>query len=443
MKRREYTNMSHQYAQMPEENLPKRKGIPGLRWWIFGFFILMMIINYMDRSSISIAMPLISKELHINSVTTGIILSSFGWTYALMQIPGGWLVDKLKPRKIVATSLIGWGIVEALTGLASGIGSLIGMRLLLGVFEGPVQNGANLSLTRWMRTNERARGSTLIDGGGPLGTAFGGLIVTGLIVWLGTWRLAFAGVGLITILIGVIAWLIMRDNPADHPLITQEEVAYLEEIEAEEDDTNAYSSSLQYFKHASPWMLLLAFFGYDAVMYGLLTWAPSYLSKVQHVSFSMAGVWTFVIFGVGFIGEVLAGQIADRWIRSGASVNVVMRTMLGFAGLGVAVAIILVNHVSNPTVAILLITLANFFLRWGGLYWSVPTRLAARQHVGQLSGAMNFSGNVAGIIVPIVVGLIVQNSGGSFVGVFVMFAVLGLLMAVSSVAINYSRKLTA
>ncbi|GAA1314547.1 MFS transporter [Pseudonocardia xinjiangensis] len=415
--------------------------ISGLRWWMFGFFVLIMIINYIDRSSLSIAMPLISKELHLGAATTGLILSSFGWTYALMQLPGGWLVDKLKPRRVVSASLLGWGIIEGLTGLANGVASLIGMRMLLGVFEGPVQNGANASLTRWLRTSEHARGSTLVDGGGPLGTAFGGLLVTGLIVWLGTWRLAFAAVGVITVLIGVVAWVFMRDDPATHPLITRKEVEYLEKGEVEDGpEPVVQGSALRYFRFRSPWLLLLAFFGYDAVLYGLLTWAPSYVSEVQHVSFGMTGVWTFVIFGAGFVGELFAGQVADRWIRSGASPNLVLRSLLGFAGLGVAVAIILVNTVTTPAAAILLISLANFFLRWGGLYWAVPARLASKQHVGRLSGAMNFSGNVAGILTPILVGVIVQATG-SFVGVFIMFAVAGVLMAVPSVAIDYSRKL--
>jgi MFS transporter, ACS family, D-galactonate transporter len=408
---------------------------------MFGFFVFVMIINYIDRASLSIAMPLISKDLHIDAAVTGVILSSFGWTYALMQLPGGWLVDKLKPRKVVTGSLLGWGVIEGLTGLASGVASLIGMRMLLGVFEGPVQNGANASLTRWLRKSEHARGSTLVDGGGPLGTAFGGLLVTGLIVWLGTWRLAFAGVGLITVLIGVAAWFFMRDNPATHPMITREEADYLAKGEAENGaEPQARGSALRYFRFRSAWLLLIAFFGYDAVVYGLLTWAPSYVSEVQHVSFGITGLWTFVIFGAGFVGELIAGQVADRWIRSGASANLVLRTLLGLAGLGVAVAIILVNTVSTPAAAILLISLANFFLRWGGLYWSVPARLASTQHVGRLSGAMNFSGNVAGILAPILVGVIVQVTG-SFVGVFIMFAIAGLLMAVPSVAIDYSRKL--
>jgi ACS family D-galactonate transporter-like MFS transporter len=408
---------------------------------MFGFFILIMIINYIDRSSLSIAMPLISKDLHLDAGTTGIILSSFGWTYALMQIPGGWLVDKLGPRKVVSGSLLGWGIAEALTGLATGVTALIGMRMLLGLFEGPVQNGANSSLTRWLRKSEHARGSTLVDGGGPLGTAFGGLLVTGLIVWLGTWRLAFAGVGLITVVIGLLAWFFMRDNPAAHPLITPAEAEYLQEADDQDSPGHeSQGSALRYFRFSSPWLLLLAFFGYDAVMFGLLTWAPTYVSKEQHVSFTMTGLWMFVIFGAGFVGELFAGQVADRWIRSGASANLVLRSLLGFAGIGVSVAIILVNHVSTPLGAILLISLANFFLRWGGLYWAVPARLAAKQHVGQLSGAMNFSGNVAGILSPILIGSIVQTTG-NFGGVFIMFAVAGLVMAASSIAIDYTRRL--
>ncbi|MBM7656513.1 MFS transporter [Neobacillus cucumis] len=432
--------LANQKQQVAEQK--KRFTLPGLRWWMFSFFILVMIINYIDRSSLSVAMPLISKELHIDSVTIGLILSSFSWTYVLMQIPGGWLVDKLKPRKVVTTSLVGWGIAEALTGFATGVASLIGMRMLLGVFEGPVQNGANTSLIRWLRKSEISRGSTLVDGGGPLGTAFGGLFVTALIVWLGSWRLAFGVVGAITVLIGVIAWLFMRDNPSDHPLITEEEKNYLAKIEEDDEDESDLStgSAIKYFKHSSPWMLLLAFLGYDIVLFGLLTWAPTYISQAQHVSFGMTGIWTFVIFGAGFLGEVFAGQLADRLIRKGKSVNAVLRTMLGFAGVGVAGAIMMVSHVSTASAAILLITLANFFLRWGGLYWSVPARLAAKKHVGQLTGAMNFSGNIGGLIIPILIGYIVQTTN-SYAGVFAIFAFSGLLMAVGSIAINYSGKI--
>src|SRR5581483_6470469 len=116
--------------------------------------------------------------------------------------------------------------------------------------------------------------------------------------------------------------------------------------DAEESD-HSTGSAIKYFMHLSPWMLLLAFLGYDIVLFGLLTWAPTYISQAQHVSFGMTGIWTFVIFGAGFVGELFAGQLADRLIRKGKSVNAVLRTMLGFAGVGVASAIMLVSHVST------------------------------------------------------------------------------------------------
>ncbi len=267
--------------------------------------------------------------------------------------------------------------------------------------------------------------------------------MTGLIIWLGTWRFAFAAVGILTVIIGIVAWLFVRDRPSEHPWISREELDYLNQGNSEaQGENDSKGSALQYFKHLSPWMLLLAFFGYDAVLFGLMTWAPTYVSKVQHVSFGMTGVWTFVIFGSGFVGELFSGQLADRLMRFGISTNVVMRSMLGFAGLGVAGAILCVSQVSSSTQAILLISLANFFLRWGGLYWSVPARLALKKHVGQLTGAMNFSGNVAGILTPILVGVIVQETL-SFTGVFTMFAIAGGIMALGSIIINYSRKLTA
>jgi ACS family D-galactonate transporter-like MFS transporter len=402
---------------------------------MFGFFVLIMIINYIDRASLSIALPLISKEFNITPVIEGLLLSSFGWTYTIMQLPGGWLVDKLKPRRIVTASLIGWGIVEGLTGLATGVAALFGARMILGVFEAPVQNGANTSLTRWLRRSERGRGSTLVDGGGPLGTALGGVLVTALIIGLGTWRLAFGVVGLITVAIGVVAWLFMRDNPATHPLMNDKEREYLSVVETEENPV-ASRPLRDYFRSRSMWLLLAAFFGYDAIIFGLLTWAPTYVSQEQHVSFAVTGVLTFVIFGSGFLGEVFAGQFADRVIRRGAKPNTVMRWMLLIAGIGVVIAILLVNTVTTVTAAIVLISVANFFLRWGGLFWSVPARIAAPGDVGKITGAMNFSGNIAGIITPILIGIIFQQTS-SFAGVFVMFAIAGALMAVAAVGIHY------
>ena len=235
------------------------------------FFIVVMIFNYVDRASLSISLPLMMKEMGFNAIVSGIVLSAFFWSYTFMQIPGGWLVDKLGSRKIVSTSIIGWGIVEAITSLASSTGILIVLRVLLGVLEGPVQVGMNTSMTKWLRREERGRGSTLIDGGGPLGVAVGGFLVTWLTISLGSWRFAFVALGIITIFIGLLAFLFMRNDPRVHPLISDEEREHLEKQNSQPEEVQKRSVSVvQYFVRLPSMMLLLAFTAYDAVQYGLL-----------------------------------------------------------------------------------------------------------------------------------------------------------------------------
>jgi len=177
------------------------------------------------------------------------------------------------------------------------------------------------------------------------------------------------------------------------------------------------------------------------VQYGLLTWAPFFVGQVRHVSFGMTGFWTVIIFGSGFLGELVAGQLADRWRKSGSHINLVMRTLLGVAGILVALAVIFVNYVESAVATGILLSITNFFLRWGGLYWSVPPMLAEEGHVGILSGAMNFAGNAAGIAIPILVGWIFTVTN-SFSGVFVLFGLCGVVMAAASVLVDYSRKLS-
>lgn len=421
--------------------------VKNLRWKIFMFFVVVMVFNYIDRTSISIGMPLIAKQFHLSTVESGVVLSAFFWSYTLMQIPGSWLVDKIKPRKIVGSALCSWGIVEAVTGLASTFNVFLWFRVLLGIFEGPVQVGCNNSTLRWLRSEERGRGSTIIDSGGPLGSAIGGVLVTGLIMWFGSWQVAFIFLGILTVIIGIAAFVIMRDNPSEHPWITKEEAQYLEEgheaeLTAEKNVSVNEGNVLQNFKSVSPWMLMLAFAAYDAVQYGLMTWAPYYITTIRHVSFGMTGFATFIIFAGGFVGELLVGQFADRWRKSGAPVNKVMRTLFVIAGAVVTVCTLLINRVEGSVATIVLLTVASFFVRWGGLYWSVPQLIVFHDQVGRISGAMNFAGNVMGIAIPIVVGWIAQVTG-SFKGAFVMFAICGAVMAISSIFIDYSHKIGA
>jgi ACS family D-galactonate transporter-like MFS transporter len=428
------------------ERVTSQASIPGsrtsVRWKIFLMMLTLITINYVDRASLSVAMPLIAREFALQPAMQGLVLSSFFWTYAFMQIPGGLLADHFKPRLVIAVSTAFWGAFQALAAVSTSGAGLVLTRLGLGAAEGPIYPAGGKLNVLWLTPNERGRGATLLDGGAPLGAALGAVIVTWLITVFGSWRMAFLISGLGTVAAGVFSWHYIRNSPREHSAANDDEVRYLEEahaIEFAREPSNATGRSIDFFKHRSVWAMLLGWMCFNAVFYGLLTWMPSYLSKVHNFNLASMGGASSVIFFSGFIGELVGGWIADKWSGSGASPNLVLRTIFGVAAIVSTVSIFSVSYTTNSRVVIVLLSSTLFFLRWCGIYWSLPSILATRNKVGFLGGVMNLGGNVAGIGVPLLVGLIVQYTG-SYFGAFMFFAAAGLGLLLCSLAIDYEKK---
>jgi ACS family D-galactonate transporter-like MFS transporter len=176
------------------------------------------------------------------------------------------------------------------------------------------------------------------------------------------------------------------------------------------------------------------------VFYGLLTWGPLYLAQSKGFDIKAIGWSTFVIFAAGFVGELAGGFLADWWCRRVQNRNLVMRSLLGVAGIMVVGGLVGVTIVSNAIAAVTLLSVVLFFLRWVGLYWSVPSILGGRTNAGVLGGAMNFSGNISGFVTPAAVGFIVAATGGYF-WALLYFVGAGVLMTASVVALDYTRRL--
>jgi ACS family D-galactonate transporter-like MFS transporter len=416
-----------------------------VRWRIFLLILLIVAINYVDRASLSVAMPIISKEFSIDAAAQGIILSSFFWTYALVQIPGGWLADRYRPRLIIAGATILWGAFQALAALATGWVGLLLARLGLGLAEGPILPASGKLNAVWLPARERGRGAVIISGGAPLGTAFGGLIIAALIGAFDSWRTAFVVAGLGTIAAGLFAYWYIRDNPREQPSTNEPEAQYIEREHAKEDELltagqTGRTNVLNFLRFRSFWGMLLGYLGFDLVWYGLVAWAPNYLAQARQLSLAAIGGATFIIFGAGFVGEIVGGFLADYWKEKSGSPNVVMRTVLGISGVITTLSIFFLAFVSSPVAAVALLSSTLFFLRWAGLYWSIPATLTDRGRAGVLGGMMNFAGNVGGILVPIIVGVIVQVTGSYFLALM-FFSASGVLYLISSLIIDYSRKL--
>ncbi|AYF86852.1 MFS transporter [Pseudomonas sp. JS3066] len=412
-----------------------------VRWRIFLIMLLLTAINYIDRASLSVALPLIAPEFNLSPAMEGLLLSAFFWSYALMQIPGGLLLDRYQTRGIIGVATVAWGLFQALGAASHNWLVLLATRIGLGVAESPIMPaGAKLN-GAWLTPNERGRGAVLVDGGAPLGSALGAIIISGLIAWLGSWRMAFVVAGVGTVLAGVLAWKYIRNHPSEHAGVNEAELEHITSANA-----NAQRGRRE---HNPPLRVLLKdrsilamFAGYSCVLsvfYGLLTWMPSYLHKAHGLDISAMGGATFLIFMCGFVGELIGGWIGDRWKSAGASPNLVMRSMFSGSALVAAACILGAAYVSSAPLVIGLLCVAMFFIRWCGMYWCLPAIIGGPAKTGVLAGTMNFCGNMAGVVVPILIGLIVEFSGSYFLAL-IFFVVMAALLALFSSLIDYRER---
>ncbi|AIJ47659.1 putative sulfoacetate transporter SauU [Comamonas sp. PE63] len=414
-----------------------------VRWKIFLMMLFLISINYIDRASLSVAMPMIAKEFDLSPAMQGLLLSSFFWTYAFMQIPGGMLADKYGPRSVIAGATLGWGLFQTIAAFTTGWFSLLLTRLGLGAAEAPIYPAGGKLNGIWMSQNERGRGATLLDGGAPLGAALGAIIIAGLIAFFGSWRISFVVAGVGTMIAGYFAWSYIRNHPREHSGVNEAEARHIEAAHAEDARADAGTSKgklLDFFKYRSVWGMFFGWMCFNALFYGLLTWMPTYLSKVHGMDIKAMGGALFAMFFSGFVGEMIGGWIADKWREKGGNQATVLRTLFGIASIIATIAIYGVSQITDPVTVVILLSITLFFLRWCGLFWCIPSLIGTRNRVGFLGGVMNLGGNCAGIGVPIIVGLIVQATGSYFMALM-MFTGAGLgLFICSALLIDYSKK---
>lgn len=427
-------------AVIPEATATAKTSV---RWKIFLLLLCLVSINYIDRASLSIAMPLIGKEFAIAPAAQGLILSSFFWTYALMQIPAGLLADRFMPRVMIAAATTGWGLLQALGAFATSWPVLMLTRLGLGVAEAPIYPAGGKLNGLWLTPDERGRGAALLDGGAPLGAAVGSLVIAWLIAMFQSWRAAFLIAGIGTMLCGAWAWHYIRNMPRQHPGVNEAEARHIETAHAREDALShgAASGNLtDFFRYRSVWCMCVGWLLLNTVFYGLLTWMPTYLYRAHGFDIEKLGSASFFIFLAGFVGELVGGLIADTWRARSSGPNLVFRTLFGVSALVATVSIFVVAYVDDPLGVVLLLASTLFFLRWCGMYWAIPSILAHRDRAGFLGSCMNLAGNIAGIAAPLIVGAIVQLTASYFLALM-FFAAAGFGLLACSLAIDYRHKL--
>src|ERR1700753_4172137 len=214
-------------TQLEDVERPSRAATTHVRYWILAIIVIATAINYLDRANLSIAAPIVKKDLHISDVELGLIFSAFSWTYAALQIPGGLILERSGARKTFGFALIFWSIVTACISLARGFGSAAGLRLFLGAAETPAFPANNTLVSRWFPTRERGLATGSYTAGENVGLA----IDVPLLSWMTTsygWHSVFyltGGLGLAFACVWL-GW--SRNSPQSDKRVSQAELDHIE-----------------------------------------------------------------------------------------------------------------------------------------------------------------------------------------------------------------------
>ncbi|ESS40586.1 D-galactonate transporter [Burkholderia cenocepacia] len=400
-------------AAAPPATPPSRK-----RLLILALLFVTVVINYLDRSNLSIAAPELFKELNIDPVHAGLVFSAFGWTYALMQIPGGWLVDKVSPRVLYAGALALWSAATLLLGFAGSFVGLIVLRLAVGALEAPAYPINNRVVTTWFPTRERASAIGGYTSGQFVGLAFLTPVLAWLQVHLG-WHMVFVATGLAGIAWAAIWYAVYREpralrgvNAAEIALIRDGGglVDLEDRIAARSDRTPSTWRDLGVvLGRRKLWGIYLGQFALNSTLWFFLTWFPTYLVKYRGMDFIKSGFLASLPFLAAFVGVLCSGVLSDWLMRRGASQGFARKLPI-ISGLLISTCIIGANYVSSTGWVIAFMTIAFFGNGFASITWSLVSGLAPARLLGLTGGVFNLVGNLSAIATPIVIGLLVDGA---------------------------------
>lgn len=412
-----------------------KKGRTRARYGMLGLVFMNVVINYLDRSNISVAGAALSKDLNLSTVELGYIFSAFGWTYAALQIPGGLIADRFSPRILYAFCLITWSLVTVAQGFVRGFASLFALRLATGTFEAPSYPINNRIVTSWFPEHERASAIAGYVSGQFIGLA----VLTPLLVMVQSyagWQGLFIGTGIVGLVWGVVWYLFYRD-PLDHSDVNQAELDYIEEggglfrgkkPGAAQTNIWKWDNLKQVVSHRTLWGVYLGQFSVNAMLWFFLTWFPTYLVKYRGLDFIKSGYLASVPFAAACVGLLLSGYVSDKLVKQGKSVSIARKAPI-IVGMLLSMSIIGANYTNDTALIIFFMALAFFGNGMALISWVFVSLLSPKHLIGLTGGIFNFMGNLASIVVPIVIGYLAQ--GGNFKPALVFVGALGLVGACS------------
>ncbi|MBV6432283.1 MAG: putative sulfoacetate transporter SauU [Bryobacteraceae bacterium] len=369
------------------------------------------MITYMDRVVISSAVPTIMKEFGFSMSAMGGILAIFRWGYALFNIPGGWLGDRMGPRRALTLIVTWWSVFTSLTAASWNYVSMLVFRLLFGIGEAGAFPIATRSLSRWMLPTERGYAQGITHAGSRIGAACTPPLVVWFIATYG-WRAPFFVFGAMGLLWAAVWYAYYRDTPEEHRGVNRAELELIQGA-----TRTAGSKARQavpwgaILRSRNLWTLSAMYFCYGYCLSVYLDWFPTYLMKARGFNLKEMGLYASLPLFAGTLGDFLGGWLSDRVGQATGDLRFA-RKVVAVTGFLLAAGFILpATLVENPHACVWLTCIAVFGLELTvGVSWAVPLDIGG-DFAGTVSSVMNTCGNVGGAISPSILAYLVQAHG--------------------------------
>ncbi|RQU96531.1 MFS transporter [Burkholderia cenocepacia] len=389
-----------------------------IRWRIVLLLFIAGFINYLDRAALSVAAPAVMRELHMSPSSLGLLFSTFFIGYAAFNFIGGWAADRWGGKRVFSGAVLTWSLLCGATGLASGFGSLLAVRTLFGMAEGPLATTINKIVNNWFPHKESATAFGFANCGLPLGGAVAGPVV-GLLTAAYGWRVAFAGIACFGLL-WLVFWVFMAtDKPHQHPRVSDDERRLIESDRSVPESPANLRPLGFYLKQPAILAAMISYFGYSYILFFFLTWFPTFLTMDRHLSLKSMSLATVLPWLLGFIGYGLSGVLSDLIFRRTGNALLARKRVL-IACLGTAgVCVTLAGAVTTTLGALLLMAVAVFALYLSGsAYWALIQDTIPGPKLGSVGGCVHAIANCAGIVGPAATGFLVQESHTFFSAFF-------------------------
>src|SRR6202167_603773 len=372
---------------------------------VLAMLCVMYLITYVDRVNISTAAGEIQRELGLSNTQLGLVFSAFAYPYLLFQVIGGWIGDRFGPRKTLFWCGMIWAAATIMTGFVNRLLTLFIARIALGFGEGATFPTATRAMQYWTPASKRGFAQGLTHAFARLGNAVTPPLIAALMAWL-TWRGSFVALGLVSLGLGVIWALYFRNEPRDHPDITEAELASLPPRPVDTRPQVPWGPLLRRM-----WPVTLTYFCYAWSLWLYLNWLPLFFKNSYNLDIKNSALFASGVFFAGVIGDSLGGILSDRILKKTGNVRLARLSVMvtGFAGALLSLVPILFIH--DITVVTLCMSGGFFFAELViGPMWSVPMDIAPK-YSGTAAGLMNMGSALAAIVSPLVAGWVIDTTG--------------------------------